>query len=95
MSVSLLSVQPGLQSARSVWRQSCMIFDLNLDTAVAICTERVEAKACWTASRCCNNWLQSARSVWRQRLHGSHREEALVVAICTGRVEAKGGEVDG
>ena len=57
-----------LQSARSVWRQSCRTHGIESSIHVAICTERVEAK----------DWLrphpypyplplQSARSVWRQR----------------------------
>ena len=57
-------------------------------SAVAICTERVEAKAfCATHPRLLS--LQSARSVWRQspRRRGSGHQRR--VAICTERVEAK------
>ena len=55
-----------LQSARSVWRQR-QDAQGHIDiTIVAICTERVEAKAADLRDFLCAV-LQSARSVWRQR----------------------------
>ena len=78
-----------LQSARSVWRQRRTIFSSRPYKAVAICTERVEAK------------LQRLAEHRRQRrcnLHGACGGKAVLavdfyllnrVAICTERVEAK------
>ena len=58
-------------------------------SAVAICTERVEAKNVFARKICFSSLLQSARSVWRQspRRRGSGHQRR--VAICTERVEAK------
>ena len=67
--ISLIAFPPiwSLQSARSVWRQRRLHSQSAERFRVAICTERVEAKA---ECRCLDvgqDVLQSARSVWRQR----------------------------
>ena len=56
-----------LQSARGVWRQSVPNFGSIWSTIVAICTGRVEAKACGSKNAAQTGKLQSARGVWRQR----------------------------
>ena len=58
-------------------------------SAVAICTERVEAKRVVLRFQAQTGVLQSARSVWRQSTYSGGAPAAGVVAICTERVEAK------
>ena len=105
-------VMAALQSARSVWRQSCLMYpvaaaisrcnlhgacggkgatdkSVTIQTGVAICTERVEAKARRSVAYSTCFSLQSARSVWRQRHYITEITLITLVAICTERVEAK------
>ena len=58
-------------------------------SAVAICTERVEAKRGQRRNLLRLFRLQSARSVWRQRRWHFAAFRGTMVAICTERVEAK------
>ena len=78
-----------LQSARSVWRQRMGLYSAFKVSAVAICTERVEAKGlrfCPSVPRLCCNLHGACGG---KDKHHSLLINAHAVAICTERVEAK------
>ena len=81
----------GLQSARSVWRQSWITCLATWVSIVAICTERVEAKVFVVVRADIQAALQSARCVWRQSTSATSLWTAATVAICTGRAEKPNG----